>query len=100
MTLTFNLPEQMFQTALLLKDNMCAIILKSMHKCMLWLDKSGRIYIHQTKIVTAMSQFIASWLEKIGSRGSKCLSLYILKLAGKKVMAVFSDLTYLCDSTF
>ena len=34
MTLTFNLPEQMFQMALLfLEGNNCKIILKSMHKC-------------------------------------------------------------------
>ena len=34
MTLTFSLPEQMFQMALLfLEGNNCKIILKSMHKC-------------------------------------------------------------------
>ena len=34
MTLTFNLPEQMFQMALLfLEGNNCKIILKFMHKC-------------------------------------------------------------------
>ena len=50
MTLTFNVPEQMFQMALLLvKVNNCQIILKSMHKCTSYgPKKSGRTHNART----------------------------------------------------
>ena len=48
-TLTFSLPDQLFQMALqLVKENNCAI-LKSMHKCRSYgHDKSGRTDAHST----------------------------------------------------
>ena len=59
------------------RRQLCQIILKSMHKCRSYgLDKSGlmharththtyaRTHIHPTKIVTAMSRFTASGLDK------------------------------------
>ena len=54
-TLTFNLPEKMFQMALQ-GQQLCQIVLKSMHYCSSYgLDKSGRSTdIHWTKIVTVL----------------------------------------------
>ena len=70
-TLTFNLPEKMFQMALPPSQGqqLCQTVLKSMHYCTSYgPDKFGRTHrhthIHQTKIVTTMSRLPASWLDK------------------------------------
>ena len=57
-TLTFNLPEQMFQMALLIKQQLCQIVLKSMHLCASYgLDKPEgcTIYAHMHKACTTHS---------------------------------------------
>ena len=44
-TLTFNLPEKLFQMALLLRGQLCKIILKSMHNVQV-MARTSSIYDH------------------------------------------------------
>ena len=80
-TLTFNLPEQMFQMALLLLkgEQLCQIVFKFMHKCTSYgPDKSGQMDTHThnthmywTEVVTTMSRSL-----QVGSTKSK-LKFYL-----------------------
>ena len=69
-TLTFNLPKNVSNgTSPPQGQQLCQIVLKSMHYCTSnGSDKSGRTHgcthIHQTKIVTTMSHLSASGLDK------------------------------------
>ena len=64
--LTFSPPEKMSPPQ---RQQLCQIILKSMHKCRSYgLDKPGRtnarMHVYLSKIVTAMSRFTTSGLDK------------------------------------
>ena len=68
-TLTFNQPKNVSNgTSPLQGQQLCQIVLKSMHYCTSYgPDKSGRTHgrthIHRTKIVTTMSRLPASGLD-------------------------------------
>ena len=70
MTLTFNLPKNVSNgTSLPQGQQLCQIVLKSMHYCTSYgTDKFGRMHgrthIHRKKIVTTMSRLPLSGLDK------------------------------------
>ena len=74
MTLTFNLPKNVLNGTSSQGQQLCQMVLKSMHYCTSYgPDKFGLMHeqmhgcthIHQTKIVTTMSRLPASGLDKI-----------------------------------
>ena len=72
-TLTFNLPQNVSNGTSPQVQQLCQIVLKSMHYCTSYgSDKSGRTHgrthIHRTKIVTTKSRLPASGLDKNDSK--------------------------------
>ena len=60
------------------EEQLCQIILKSMHKCRRYgPDKSIRTHIHLTKFVTAMSRFIVRGLDKNDMKDHRDLITYL-----------------------
>ena len=105
-TLTFNLPQQMFHMALLPQgEQLCQSILKFMHKCTSYVPNKSRqmqthimlacMHIHRTEVVTTMSRSLQAGSTKMifipnGSIGS----FYLTSSIGKFTLQLSKALVY------